>query len=168
MKVFLVSIASLLLISCAGSQAQAPINAGEVRAAIAATDKKFMEDVNRGDAAAGAAAYTDDAVVMPPNESPVEGKQAIEKYLAELSSQLQSSDFQLSISEVDVQGDTAIVRGTYSSNITIPGMDAPMEDRGKTLTVWKKQADGNWKLHRDIWNSNMPIPRLSQIEEKEK
>jgi uncharacterized protein (TIGR02246 family) len=167
MKVFLVAIASLLLIACAGLQAQAPGIADEVRAAIAAIDKKFMADVNRGDAAAGAAAYTDDAILMPPNQSPIEGKQAIEKYLAELSSQLQSSDFQLSISEVDVQGDTAIVRGTYSSNITVPGMDAPIDDRGKTLNVWKKQADGSWKLHRDIWNSNMPVPGLHQMGKEE-
>ena len=132
-------------------------NTDEVRAAIAAIDKKFMEDVNWGSAAAGAAAYTDDAILMPPNNSPVRGKQAIEKYLAEISSQLQASNFQLSILEVDVQGDTTIVRGTYSSSFTVPGTDAPMEDRGKTLNVWKRQADGSWKLHRDIWNSNMPI-----------
>ncbi len=31
-------------------------NTDEVRAAIGAIDKKFMEDANRGDAAAGAAA----------------------------------------------------------------------------------------------------------------
>ena len=132
-------------------------NTDEVRAAIAAINKKFMEDVNRGNAAAGAAAYTDDAILMPPNNSPVRGKQAIEKYLAEIGSQLQASNFQLSILEVDVQGDTTIVRGTYSSSFTVPGTDAPMEDRGKTLNVWKRQADGSWKLHRDIWNSNMPI-----------
>ena len=143
-------------------------NTDEVRAAIAAIDKKFMEDANRGDAAAGAAAYTDDAILMPPNHSPLEGKQAIEKYLAEIGSQLQASNFQLSILEVDVQGDTTIVRGTYSANITIPGVDAPMEDRGKTLQVWKKQADGSWKIHRDIWNSNMPIPGLPQTGEEEK
>ena len=143
-------------------------NTDEVRAAIAAIDKKFMDDANRGDAAAGAAAYTDDAILMPPNHSPLEGKQAIEKYLAEIGSQLQASNFQLSILEVDVQGDTTIVRGTYSANITIPGVDAPMEDRGKTLQVWKKQADGSWKIHRDIWNSNMPIPGLPQIGEEEK
>ena len=132
-------------------------NTDEVRAAIAAINKKFMEDVNRGNAAAGAAAYTDDAILMPPNNSPVRGKQAIEKYLAEIGSQLQASNFQLSILEVDVQGDTTIVRGTYSSSFTVPGTDAPMEDRGKTMNVWKRQADGSWKLHRDIWNSNMPI-----------
>ena len=143
-------------------------NTDEVRAAIAAINKKFMEDVNRGNAAAGAAAYTDDAILMPPNHSPVEGKQAIEKYLAEIGPQLQASNFQLSILEVDVQGDTTIVRGTYSSSFTVPGTDAPMEDRGKTLNVWKRQADGSWKLHRDIWNSNMPIPVSPQTGEKEK
>jgi uncharacterized protein (TIGR02246 family) len=143
-------------------------NTDEVRASIAAIDKKFMEDVNWGNAAAGAAAYTDDAILMPPNHSPVEGKQAIEKYLAEIGSQLQASNFQLSILEVDVQGDTTIVRGTYSSSFTVPGTDAPIEDRGKTLNVWKRQADGSWKLHRDIWNSNMPIPVSPQTGEKEK
>jgi ketosteroid isomerase-like protein len=105
---------------------------------------------------------------MPPNHSPVEGKQAIEKYLAEIGSQLKASNFQLSILEIDVQGDTTIVRGTYSSSFTVPGTDAPMEDRGKTLNVWKRQADGSWKLHRDIWNSNMPIPVSPQTGEKEK
>jgi len=143
-------------------------NTDEVRAAIAAIDKKFMEDVSRGNAAAGAAVYTDDAILMPPNHSSVEGKQAIEKYLAEIGSQLQASNFQLSILEVDVQGDTTIVRGTYSSSFTVPGTDAPMGDRGKTLNVWKRQADGSWKLHRDIWNSNMPIPVSPQTGEKEK
>ena len=143
-------------------------NTDEVRASIAAIDKKFMEDVNWGNAAAGAAAYTDDAILMPPNHSPLEGKQAIEKYLAEIGSQLQASNLQLSISEVDVQGDTTIVRGTYSSSFTVPGTNAPMEDRGKTLNVWKRQADGSWKLHRDIWNSNMPIPGSPQTGEEEK
>ncbi len=143
-------------------------NTDKVRAAIAAIDKKFMEDANRGDAAAGAAVYTDDAILMPPNHSPLEGKQAIEKYLAEIGSQLQASNLQLSISEVDVQGDTTIVRGTYSSSFTVPGTNAPMEDRGKTLNVWKRQADGSWKLHRDIWNSNIPIPGSLQTGEEEK
>jgi len=141
-------------------------NIDEVSAAIAAIDKKFMEDVNRGDAAAGAAAYTDDAILMPPNHSPLEGKQAIEKYLAEIGLQLQASNFQLSILEVDVQGDTTIVRGNYSSSFTVPRTDAPMEDRGKTLNVWKRQTDGSWKIHRDIWNSNMPIPGSPQTGEE--
>jgi uncharacterized protein (TIGR02246 family) len=137
-------------------------NTDVVRVAIAAIDKKFIEDVNRGDAAAGAAAYTDDAILMPPNHSPLEGKQAIEEYLSEIGSRLQASNFQLSILEVDVQGDTTIVRGAYSSTFTVPGTDVPMEDQGKTLNVWKRQTNGTWKLHRDMWSSNMPIRGLPQ------
>jgi ketosteroid isomerase-like protein len=31
-------------------------------------------------------------------------------------------------------------------------------DRGKYITVWKKQQ-GQWKLHRDIWNTSMPAAK---------
>ena len=142
-------------------------NADDVRAAIAAIDRQFMEDANRGDAAAGAAAYTDDAIVMPPNHPPLEGKQAIEQYLAKMAPQFHDSSFQLAILEVDIQGDTTIVRGTYSADITMPGVDSPMTDQGKTLQVWKKQADGSWKIHRDTWNSNIPIASSLQVGKEE-
>jgi ketosteroid isomerase-like protein len=29
-------------------------------------------------------------------------------------------------------------------------------DRGKYLAVWKKQADGSWKIEADMWNSDLP------------
>jgi ketosteroid isomerase-like protein len=30
-------------------------------------------------------------------------------------------------------------------------------DKGKYIVIWK-QEDGQWKLHRDIFNSSMPAP----------
>ncbi len=89
------------------------------------------------------------------------------KNRAEIGSQLQASNFQLSILEVDVHGDMAIVRGAYSSSFSVPGTEVPMEDRGKTLQVWKRKADGKWKIHRDMWSSNMPIPGSPQTGEEE-
>jgi ketosteroid isomerase-like protein len=32
-----------------------------------------------------------------------------------------------------------------------------MKDTGKYLTVWKHQADGSWKIIRDIDNSDLPV-----------
>ena len=29
-------------------------------------------------------------------------------------------------------------------------------DKGKYLTVWKKQADGSWKVLYDMFNSDLP------------
>ena len=31
-------------------------------------------------------------------------------------------------------------------------------DRGKYLTVWRKQADGTWKSIADMFNSDVPMP----------
>jgi ketosteroid isomerase-like protein len=31
-------------------------------------------------------------------------------------------------------------------------------DHGKYVAVWKKQADGNWKVAVDIWNTDLPLP----------
>jgi len=35
---------------------------------------------------------------------------------------------------------------------------APIEDRGKYLTIWRKQADGSWMVHRGTFNSDLPLP----------
>jgi ketosteroid isomerase-like protein len=34
----------------------------------------------------------------------------------------------------------------------------PMKDRGKFIEVWKKQADGKWKVVADMFNSDIPLP----------
>ena len=31
-----------------------------------------------------------------------------------------------------------------------------VSDKGKYLTVWKKQPDGSWKVLLDIYNSDLP------------
>jgi hypothetical protein len=30
-------------------------------------------------------------------------------------------------------------------------------ERGKYLTIWHKQADGTWKVVRDMFNSDLPL-----------
>ena len=35
--------------------------------------------------------------------------------------------------------------------------DQPQWHNTKNVHLWKVDSDGNWKLHLDIWNSNVPI-----------
>jgi ketosteroid isomerase-like protein len=36
-------------------------------------------------------------------------------------------------------------------------LGSPMKDSGKYMTVWRKQADGSWKVVADMFNTNMPM-----------
>ncbi len=51
--------------------------------------------------------------------------------------------------EVQTAGDIAYELGQYTLN----GENDPL-DNGKYVVVWKKDSDGEWKWHWDIWNSN--------------
>ena len=54
-------------------------------------------------------------------------------------------------------GDLAFVIGTAQLTLNDPKGN-PVTDRGKYMTVWKKQSDGKWKAAADMANSNLPVP----------
>jgi len=58
--------------------------------------------------------------------------------------------------EVAKSGDLACVSGTYDETMT-DASGKSLKDHGKYVEVWKKQADGTWKVVADIWNSDLPV-----------
>ena len=68
--------------------------------------------------------------------------------------QMSFSDITMRTDDVVVSGDIAVENGTYKWTITPKGAKA-MPDSGKYLTVWQKQADGGWKIIRDINNTDI-------------
>jgi ketosteroid isomerase-like protein len=56
--------------------------------------------------------------------------------------------------EIVVAGDWAYSRGTYDSARTVEGKKMTVD--GKFLTIFRRQADGSWKIFRDCFNSNVP------------
>jgi ketosteroid isomerase-like protein len=53
-----------------------------------------------------------------------------------------------------VEGNVAIETGTWSVKLQTP--DGPVEDGGPAVRIWRRGADGVWRLYRDIWNSERP------------
>jgi len=95
--------------------------------------------------------YTEDAVVLPPNAPAVQGWEAIKAYILKESL---SSDFEVSIIDLEGRGDLAYVRGTYSMTFDAPDGSGPTKDTGKYIEIWQKQSDGSWKVIRDIFTSD--------------
>jgi uncharacterized protein (TIGR02246 family) len=120
------------------------------RTAIEAANQKFVELFKKGDAAGLAAFYTPDAEALPPNDAPVQGREAIQKMWQSVLDG-GSAAVTLTTREVEGGGDFAWEGGTYE----LFDKAGASLDRGKYIVVWKR-AQGRWLLHRDIWNSSNP------------
>jgi ketosteroid isomerase-like protein len=64
--------------------------------------------------------------------------------------------------EASKGGDFVYTIGTYSMTVSNPKDKKPITDRGKYLTVFKKQPDGTWKMVADMINSDLPLPGVAQ------
>jgi uncharacterized protein (TIGR02246 family) len=140
------------------------------KAAINALRDKVMATFNSNDAAAIAACYTDDAVVMNPKEASAEGKPAIQASFQAMFQQ-GAAKMALTPRETELSGDWAFETGTgtititpkaarkkVASKRTAKKAGKPVEVTTRYVVVLKKQADGAWKVHLDIGNSAAPRP----------
>jgi uncharacterized protein (TIGR02246 family) len=146
------SLPTALLAFGLGASGFAPAaTADPVRAAIEKQNAAFSAAFARGDVAAVAAAYSDDAIAFPPDADMVRGRAAIHALWQGLRDAGAKS---LSLSTVDVHssGGLAAETGTAVLKIQPPG-GAEQSQSVKYVVVWKRQADGSWKLFRDIWNA---------------
>jgi hypothetical protein len=49
--------------------------------------------------------------------------------------------------------------GRFALTSRMPGMERPIDERGKFFSVWQRTAGGGVRILYDIWNSDPP-PRL--------
>jgi uncharacterized protein (TIGR02246 family) len=122
------------------------------RAAVEEANRRFMDAVGRGDASLLADLYTEDARVLPPNRPLVQGGRAAEQFWQSLLD-TGLSEMDLESLEVAGLGDLLYDVGQYEMR----GEVGQVLDRGKYLFIWRWE-DGEWLMHRNIWNSNIPIP----------
>ena len=99
-----------------------------------------------------AALYTEDTVVMPPNQPTVVGRDAVRDWMASFP-RVTRAEFK--IDEVEGIGKLAFVRGRYSMTLEPEGAPGPVDDEGKYIEIRERQPDGSWLLARDIFNSDL-------------
>ena len=122
-----------------------------VKAYIRKEASNWGEEVRRGDSTAMAAHYASDAMVMPSNSEPVKGNDIVKFWGSVV--RMGVKDLKLNITDITGDGDVYAETGT----LELFGADNKSLDKGKYVVVWKKE-NGNWKMYRDIWNSNLPAP----------
>ncbi|MHB1194471.1 MAG: YybH family protein [Longimicrobiales bacterium] len=96
--------------------------------------------------------YAADATVMPANQGAVQGHAALVEFFRSYPT---LTVFTPTKVEVQGVGDLAYVYGKYHLEMETP--DGPAVDDGKYLEIWKRQADGGWKVAYDIFNTDQPL-----------
>jgi len=124
----------------------------ELKNAISAANQNFMESFGRADAEGMGRLYTSDGQLLPTNSDFLTGTVPIQEFWQAVMN-MGIKTAKLETVELEEQGDTAIEVGRY----TLGGDGGQVLDKGKYVVIWK-QKGGQWKLHRDIWNTSMPAP----------
>ena len=153
---FLVTLAAttlaLAVVPVAGGTAQGTTARDSVRAVA---DGIIAAD-NRRDIEAVLSSYTRDAVLLPPNDEPVVGHDAIRPRY-EMLFRTTIPAIQSELAEVQVEGAWAFVRGRntgFMRPIARGQPERPLNDL--FLMVLHRDADGRWRIARLMWHSGAP------------
>ena len=123
--------------------------------AMEATNRLFSEQVVRGKQSAKLdSVYTEDAAILPPDAPIIRGRENIKQFWSSVIQEGGLIDAPLTTVEAEVLGDAACEIGT--AELTFQSQGSTSQIHVKYIVVWKQEADGSWKWHRDIWN---PMPR---------
>jgi ketosteroid isomerase-like protein len=146
----------LLFLGCDSTVKQPGSTRAADEAAVRQTDENWNKAAQSKKVDDWVAFYSEDAVLLPPNDKKASGKENNRKVIADLLA-LPGLALSWEPAKVEVaqSGDLAYTQGSYQLTTT-DAKGKSSTDRGKTLEIWKKQADGTWKCVADMWSSDLP------------
>jgi uncharacterized protein (TIGR02246 family) len=161
MKTLAVRLAPLalavLLFGCAQAPPPAPPDTRAAdEKAIRDTETQWVKAFAAKDMDKIVAPYADDATVLLSNAPTMTGKDAIR---AGMKDAIADPKFALDLKTVKVdvsKDDLAYSQGTYSVMATDPKTKKVVTETGRYVEVYKKQADGSWKIVEDINSPEAP------------
>jgi uncharacterized protein (TIGR02246 family) len=119
--------------------------------AIRDLEAAWVKDANSKDPEKWVAYYADDATVLQANYPVAKGKDAIRATLKQtVTDPALALNFHADVVEVSASADLAYTQGSYEMTTTDPNTKMPVTEKGKYLTVYRKQADGSWKAVEDM------------------
>jgi len=139
---------------CASTAAHRPSRAADL-AALAAYNAQYLQSINDGDIATLSRLTADEHIMIPFGGPPVVGKAANDAGNGR-AFELNRFDERWYPIETEVAGDWAWARGTYTTDVFPKNGDPPRHIKGTYLRIYQRQADGGWKMIRDMFSNEAP------------
>jgi ketosteroid isomerase-like protein len=147
---------ALLLILAWSVGCSSSVNVGQERDNLMARDRDWSQSTK--DVDKFMTFWASDASAYPPGMPVATGTGAIREVFTRMSS---SPGFSVqwtpTKADVSASGDVGYTTGTYQ--LTMNGVN----EKGKYVTVWKKQSDGTWKVGEDIFNADAGAPPSTHV-----
>ena len=119
-------------------------------AAIRSAEKALAEAFEASDPTAWVDYYTEDAIFVGPGMPAVEGRDA----LVDLAPAVVISSMEIVADSTIGAGDFAATQGRGSWVSGPKGSDGPRVRR-RFLMVWRRDADGRWRIARELLNEGV-------------
>lgn len=152
------SIVSAMVLLCACGE-QTPSVADRTAADVAAI-RSLLDRVEQTFEAenldAAMSVFTDDAAILAADSPDIVGREAIRATYAQMMDQY-DIDTRLSTAEIEVAGDLAYERGTYTLKLTEGSSgEVVLDTENRHIHIFKRQPDGTWRTWRMMVNSAAP------------
>jgi uncharacterized protein (TIGR02246 family) len=125
-------------------------------AALGAARTAFMTAYSAGDAAAIGKLYTVDAISEPNHQATLKGRDAIVASLTNMFQQV-TVKATLTPEETRTLGKAGFDRGVYKAEATPKAGGPTVTAEGRYFVLYVKDADGTWRVARDIDNAATPV-----------
>ena len=97
--------------------------------------------------------FTEDCVLMPPNQPQSVGHEGVRDWLMGVVAAFDISGG-YTRTEVTISGETAVQRYYAEMQMTPKDGGDTVAVPVKGLHIMRRQADGSWKISQDIWNTD--------------
>jgi ketosteroid isomerase-like protein len=156
MKRYLQLFACILTLLALGSVALRASKTSAAETELRSADQAWMKVFSAKDLDKSVAFVAPDGSVLAPNAPIATGAEAIRKSFSEI---FVLPDMHISwtptMAAASRSSDLGYTQGTYEMSFTHSG-GKQVSDKGKYVTVWKRQPDKSWKVVADIFNSDLP------------
>jgi ketosteroid isomerase-like protein len=101
--------------------------------------------------------WAEDGISLLPATDPMIGKEAIGKFVDEVTGRMRGYHMQkmdVDFQGIEVSGDWASEWAEEHQVVQPPGRPV-IDSYGKLLLVLRREADGNWRITREMWNQGM-------------
>jgi uncharacterized protein (TIGR02246 family) len=129
--------------------------------AVKAVNSTRMAALQAADVEKYSSAYAEDAVVLPPHSPEITGREAIR---ARISAGLKEIAVEQTIQDEEhvlMSPGWMVERGRYVFEVSPRSGGPEREEAGNFLIIWKREADGQWKIAWEMWVTPRPLLETS-------